>query len=99
MNFGPGQLVSLLGGRAPCPAAQFGSKCEVPHKAHGCLMGRVSNEDPQVSGVGFVCAVAFLIANQETLLWRQDSHHTIKAASDLTGRVRTCWKEDPHSSE
>lgn len=62
-------------------------------------MGRVCKEDPQVSGVGFVCAVAFQIANQETLLWRQNSCCTTKADSDLTGHVRTCWKEDPYGSE
>lgn len=65
MNFGPGLHCLETG---PCPAAPFGSKCEVPHRVHGCLMGRVCNEDPQVSGVGFVYAVAFLIANEETLL-------------------------------
>lgn len=59
---------ALPGDRGPCPAAPFGSKCEAPHRVHGCLMGIVCNEDPQVSGVGFVYAVAFLIANQETLL-------------------------------
>lgn len=66
---------------------------------HGSLMGRMCNEDPQVFGVGFLCTVGFIIANWEALLWRQNRHHTIKATSDLTGRLRTCWKEDPHSSE
>lgn len=62
-------------------------------------MGRACNEDPQVFGVGFLCIVAFLIANWETLLWRQNRHQTTKAASDLIGHLRTCWKEDSHSSE
>lgn len=94
MNFGPGQHCLEI---EHSPAAQFGSKCEVPHRMHGWLIGRVCHD--QVPGAGFVCAVAFLIANQEALLWRQNSNHTTKAASDLTGRVRTCWKEDPHNNE
>lgn len=92
MDFGPGQH-SLETER---PVLQLSLRFPT---VQGSLMGRMHNEDPQVFGVGFLCTVGFIIANWEALLWRQNRHHTIKATSDLTGRLRTCWKEDPHSSE
>lgn len=76
MGSGPGQCCLVT----RCPVLQLilGSECDVPHGVCAWLMGRGCKEDPQVSGVGFVCTVAFLTANVGTLLGRQNSPHTTK---------------------
>lgn len=60
MDFGPRQQCL----ESECPVLQLSL---ILPTVPGSLMGRACNEDPQVFGVGFLCIVAFVIANWEAL--------------------------------